>query len=225
LEYFDRNALQLLRGKTESENMSTIPSFPSDANSAIYFEQYCDSVSLEKYCIRYSELISKTGARAEDSWGGIDESEMNKMAVFRHAVPEEINARIRQQQIHYPDIYKISTDISVPDESLNKIIQVYKNELQKNNLEYVIFGHIGDNHLHVNIIPKNSEEMKRAKSLSLHFAKKGAALDGSVSAEHGIGKLKKELIKIMYPTSALDQMRLIKRGFDPKELLGQGTLF
>jgi D-lactate dehydrogenase (cytochrome)/glycolate oxidase len=50
-------------------------------------------------------------------------------------------------------------------------------------------------------------------------------LGGTVAAEHGIGKTKTDLLKLMYKPEALDAMRQVKRRLDPNWLLGQGTLF
>ncbi len=65
-------------------------------------------------------------------------------------------------------------------------------------LNYAVFGHIGDNHLHVNIIPHNKEEYSMGRELVRKWAEKAAALGGTVSAEHGTGRLKKEYLEIMY---------------------------
>ena len=53
----------------------------------------------------------------------------------------------------------------------------------------MLFGHIGDNHLHLNLLPKNDEELAVAKAF-YDTLKHAIALGGSVSAEHGIGKVK-----------------------------------
>jgi D-lactate dehydrogenase (cytochrome) len=50
-------------------------------------------------------------------------------------------------------------------------------------------------------------------------------MGGSVSAEHGIGKLKTAMLEIMYGPEGIAQMRTLKRVFDPSMLLNRGTLF
>ena len=64
--------------------------------------------------------------------------------------------------------------------------------------QYVIFGHIGDAHVHVNILPDSGEEAERAKALIIEFARQAVRLGGTVSAEHGLGKRKAHLLAMQY---------------------------
>jgi FAD/FMN-containing dehydrogenase len=50
-------------------------------------------------------------------------------------------------------------------------------------------------------------------------------LDGTISAEHGVGKLKRELLATMYGEAGIRGMLDVKRCFDPGLLLGRGTMF
>ena len=59
----------------------------------------------------------------------------------------------------------------------------------------------------------------------MDWARHVVEMEGSVSAEHGIGKLKREMLKIMYGAEGVEQMRAVKHVFDSKNLLGNGTLF
>jgi len=69
------------------------------------------------------------------------------------------------------------------------------------------------------------KEYARAKELYLELARKAVALGGTVSAEHGIGKLKKPFLEIMYGPEGVEEMRRVKRALDPAGILGPGTLF
>jgi FAD/FMN-containing dehydrogenase len=89
----------------------------------------------------------------------------------------------------------------------------------------VIFGHIGDAHVHVNLLPANEAEAERAKVLMVEFAKKAVSLGGTVGAEHGLGKRKAHLLEIQYSPDEIEAMKAVKRRLDPNWLLGQGTLF
>lgn len=100
----------------------------------------------------------------------------------------------------------------------------YRDTLEKEGLEYVIFGHVGDSHLHVNMLPGSSRELQRAKELYRLFARKAVSLGGTVSAEHGIGRIKKEYLPILYDQEALGQMRRIKDTLDPEGILNPGVL-
>src|SRR5205085_1270439 len=91
--------------------------------------------------------------------------------------------------------------------------------------QYVIFGHIGDAHVHVNILPSNQQEWERARRLMLDFAREAVRLGGTVGAEHGLGKRKANLLAIQYTPEQIEAMKAVKRRLDPHWLLGQGTLF
>jgi D-lactate dehydrogenase (cytochrome) len=89
----------------------------------------------------------------------------------------------------------------------------------------VIFGHIGNNHVHVNILPRTLAEYECGKALYQQWAKQVVALGGSVSAEHGIGRLKVALLALMVGAEGVGQMRDLKRLFDPDLRLNPGVLF
>ncbi len=90
---------------------------------------------------------------------------------------------------------------------------------------YVIFGHIGDAHLHVNMLPATEAQVATATQLLKEFAVHAVSLGGTVSAEHGLGKRKASLLPIQYTPEHLEAMKQIKSRFDPHWLLGRNTLF
>ena len=123
-------------------------------------------------------------------------------------------------------VLKMNTDFAVPFERNREMIGIYREALEREFPgQYVIFGHIGDAHVHVNILPASGEESERAKDLITEFARQAAALGGTVSAEHGLGKRKAHLLTVQYSPEQIEAMRSVKRRFDPDWLLGRGTLF
>jgi D-lactate dehydrogenase (cytochrome) len=115
--------------------------------------------------------------------------------------------------------------MAVPDEYLSEILKIYRAKLDANNLQYVIFGHIGDNHVHVNILPTDMEEYLTGKKLYAEFAAEVLKMKGSVSAEHGIGKLKTNFLSMMLGENGINEMKKLKEALDPGSRLGKGTLF
>ena len=104
-------------------------------------------------------------------------------------------------------------------------MQIYNKSLKQCGIDYVIFGHIGENHLHVNLIPKDKAQLNQAKAIYMELAKKVVQMNGSLSGEHGIGKLKKHLLREMYNQKLIDKCLEIKTCFDPFHCIGRGTLF
>src|SRR6185436_3047206 len=61
------------------------------------------------------------------------------------------------------------------DEAFPGLFQLYKRTLHESGLRYTIFGHIGDNHVHVNILPRNDSEAARARELYVEYLKYAAS--------------------------------------------------
>src|SRR5687767_999983 len=142
------------------------------------------------------------------------------MRAFRHALPVAVNERVvRNKQ------KKVGTDMAVPDERFPGFLRFYKETLDASGIDYVIFGHIGDCHLHANLLPKNEEEAKQSQHLYGRFIAQAIMLGGCVSAEHGIGKLKRKYLDAMIGERYLNEMAEVKRAFDPNWILGRGNIF
>jgi len=212
LEYFDNESLGFLRQK--------YPAVPERAAGAIFFEQETMPESEESSMNAWLDLLERHHALADDSWFAINEPDQAKLREFRHALPVLMNewfARYNQR--------KVSTDMAVPDEEFAGILRFYQDALRGGDLRYTIFGHIGDNHVHVNILPRNDDEAARAREIYLHFIRRAVAAGGTISAEHGIGKLKRDYLRELYSEEHLREMAALKRAFDPAGILGRGNIF
>jgi len=82
---------------------------------------------------------------------------------------------------------KVSTDMAVPDAEFAGMLRFYHETLSASGLRFTIFGHIGDNHVHVNILPRDDTEGNRARAIYMQFLQRAVAVGGTLSAEHGIG--------------------------------------
>ncbi len=222
LEYFDSKSLNLLM--REGSTSSDIPPIPDNAKAAILFEQEYSEEDLEDIYLGWDELLENYGSSMEETWGGLDERNLERIKKVRHALPETVNSIISNRKREHPEIHKMGTDMAVPNEYLEDMVAFYKKRCQEERLEYVIFGHVGDNHLHVNILPKAPGDMIKAKELYKEFARKVISFGGTVAAEHGIGKVKKDFLKLMYGAEGLREMAEVKRSLDPKSLLNRGNL-
>jgi FAD/FMN-containing dehydrogenase len=84
------------------------------------------------------------------------------------------------------------------------------------------FGHVGDGNLHYNIGPPPLLEKRDAVNAVVYDAV--ARFGGSISAEHGIGQLKREAIRSRKPALELELMRAVKAALDPKDLMNPGKV-
>jgi D-lactate dehydrogenase (cytochrome) len=113
----------------------------------------------------------------------------------------------------------------VPEDYFPTLFNFYHEMAKTTAVEYVIFGHIGENHLHFNFFPKNDEEKERASIAYIEAVKRAVNAGGTVSAEHGIGKLKHKYLEMMYGREGIMEMVRIKKQIDPFCLLGLNNIF
>lgn len=211
IEYFDGNALKFISEK--------FPETPAAAG-AIFFEQETTAGNEDALLEQWNELFEKHNADLERSWFTTNEQDLAKMRDFRHALPVTVNERIAKYKQR-----KVGTDMAVPDENFPAFLRFYKETLDASGLECVIFGHIGDCHLHANMIPKTPDEAENARHIYGRCVAQAIMLGGTVSAEHGIGKLKRKYLAAMMGERYLIEMAEIKRAFDPNGILGRGNMF
>jgi FAD/FMN-containing dehydrogenase len=165
--------------------------------------------------------LDMAGTLEDDSWFAMSAADRERFRQFRHSLPERVNARIRKS-----GFMKLSTDYAVPVEKNREILAVYQDKLQRAvGDSFVIFGHIGDAHLHINTFSDSPAHFAAAKAITTELARDAVSLGGTVGAEHGLGKRKAHLLEIQYLPAEIEAMRAVKRRFDPGWILGQGTLF
>jgi D-lactate dehydrogenase (cytochrome) len=225
IEFYSSHALDLLRKKQkEDPKVVGMPPIPDYAKSAVFFDLIFNPESKDHDYSKLEEIAFRCGSTFEMSWAGYEQRDLERFKNFRHVLPETVNAIIAERKKKIPELYKLGTDLAVPDQALEEIWAFYKATLEETGLEWVAFGHIGNNHLHINIIPRSLEEMKESLSIYKKFAKKAVVLGGTVSAEHGIGKIKKEFFAIMFSNKVLKEMKAVKKALDPGLMLNPGNV-
>jgi D-lactate dehydrogenase (cytochrome) len=212
LEFFDFESLRFLRQK-----YTTVP---QEAAGAIFFEQETTSATEDELMNEWLSLLEAHQAMADRSWFAVNEQDQAGLREFRHALPVLMNEWFAQHNQR-----KVSTDMAVPDEEFAGMLRFYQDSLRHGDLRYTIFGHIGDNHVHVNILPRNTAESENAWAIYRTFIHRAVEVGGTISAEHGIGKLKREYLRELYGDDHLREMAKLKRAFDPAGILGRGNMF
>ena len=124
----------------------------------------------------------------------------------------------------------IKHDVSVPVASVPEFITRANQlvELMIPGARPVPFGHLGDGNIHYNVSqpPSMDRGVFLANWEALNAAVHEIVLDlgGSISAEHGIGRLKRDLLRHAKSPLELEMMRKIKQAFDPNGILNPGKL-
>ena len=227
IEFFDERSLRLLREKKRTTAaFAAIQEIKESYNCAVYTELHGDGDDkLFALLAEFTALLALCGGDGNETWAAVNSRDMEKLQFFRHAVPECVNMTIDERRKTSPTITKLGTDMAVTDRDLEWVMAMYRRDLDAAGLDYVVFGHIGSNHLHVNILPRDSGEYATGKALYLKWAREISARGGTVSAEHGVGKLKADFFAVMAGEKRLDELRALKSLFDPGFRLNPGNMF
>lgn len=224
LEYFDSRSLRLLEEYALEVPHAGYPAFPSGSEAAVLFEQGYSEEDLEPLYEGWEGVVEASGSDMGVVWGGFDESSAEPVKKVRHALPEVVNTHVARNRLKCPSLHKIGTDMAVGDQHLEDLMGLYGDTLRSSGISYVLFGHIGQNHLHANLLPRSVQEMERAEGLVHHMALRVMAMGGSPLVEHGGGRLKRSYIPMIYGRQGLDEMAAIKKALDPGNILNRGVL-
>lgn len=125
----------------------------------------------------------------------------------------------------------VQHDISVPVEAMPDFIESAVPTLQSAwaGTEAIAFGHLGDGNVHLHVIAPQGVAAKgwhagEGKAISAHVHDLVTQWGGSISAEHGIGQLKRDELARLSDPVALHLMRQVKHALDPQALLNPGKL-
>ncbi len=221
LEYFDGRSLEFLREK--------YPDIPCGAAAAVLFEApYGRAGEHNPYPADtllngLQRLLETHGATLNWAVPGTRREDIRR---FRHALPERVNEYVRSR------VGKIGTDMAVPRERLREMMDAYERESAACGVRFLLFGHIGDGHIHLNYLPENEAEAARARTAYAQLARTAVRLGGTISAEHGVGKktilgeggCPVPYLHVLYGARGLEIIADVKRQLDPNAILNIGNM-
>ena len=144
---------------------------------------------------------------------GADEPTVSRLWSYRELIPESVNARGVPHKL----------DVTLPGSRLPHFASAVRSRISEvaPHAETVLFGHLGDGNLHVNILGLTpGDEFVDDAVLDLVIA-----MDGSISAEHGIGIVKRAALARARSTAEIDAMRAVRGALDPGGILNPGVIF
>ncbi|MBU0609374.1 MAG: FAD-binding oxidoreductase [Armatimonadetes bacterium] len=217
IEYFDGHALNFMQH----------PTVRGSHAAAIYVEIAGSMDDAEALLVALEEH------NVAQDWFAEDAAERQEQKDFRHSLPDGVNAYLRRQ-----GSYKLGTDFAVPAEQFPTLLALsqeaaasFREQFPHDGEHTATWGHLGNYHLHFNFLARNAEELAVAKRLYAGLAQQAAALGGTVSAEHGVGKKTAEIdgvvmpyLQIMYGEQGLREIAAIKQALDPKWILNPGNM-
>lgn len=149
------------------------------------------------------------------------------IVALREALPAAVNRRVgRAQETADPTIEKIAGDLIVPFERLSDLLGVVREAFERRGLDYAIWGHLGDAHIHPNVIPRSGADVEAGRAALLEIGRQVVRMGGSPLAEHGVGRnpVKHALLRELYGEAGIAAMRRVKQALDPEGKLAPGVL-
>lgn len=219
LELLDRGSLRIM-----ADQKSGI-AIPENAGAAVFFEEEhslgAEMAVMESWWVL---LSGSPGALADDTVIASDHNQQDALRRLRHAVPATLNDEGRG--FHAAGGKKISTDWAVPFEALAPFMAEVDGWIRDAGIRRVArYGHVGDGHPHYNLIVQDGEEAARAGVVVDRMCKQACALGGTVTAEHGIGKVKRDYAKYRFESWQVAAMKAVKAIFDPTGIMAPGNIW
>jgi FAD/FMN-containing dehydrogenase len=121
---------------------------------------------------------------------------------------------------------QVIEDGCVPVERLTRYLMALRSIPDRHGVETVVFGHAGDGHLHVNLLPDTTRSgwESTLRTIFDEISAVQLSLNGTPSGEHGDGRLRAPLVERLYGDRILALFEGVKSDFDPDGLLNPGVI-
>jgi glycolate oxidase len=119
---------------------------------------------------------------------------------------------------------KISEDATVPIDKIAAFLDDLQHIREEFHVDLIVFGHAGDGNLHPNLVvdERDPDMMDRAKKAIDALFRAALRHGGTLTGEHGIGRLKRPYLKLCLSPAEIAMMTAIKRALDPRGILNPG---
>lgn len=222
-EYFDGHSLNLVTNISR-DTTNPFPKFNQEQDYFVLIEtmgsnEGHDKEKMETFLERAQEalgegmldgVLSQSGRETESLW----------------KLRENITSSLKKTNLR---VFKY--DISLPSTKLDDATQFVKSKLidafRADDLNVYQYGHLGDGNLHFNCscsLPSRQEQEVVRNLLEHHLYDYVAKARGSISAEHGLGKLKASKIEYSRSPEEVKYMKMLKQVFDPKGIMNPGKV-
>ena len=226
IEFMDQTTLECIREyKQGNSQLKQLPDWDKSLTSAVYMEIRGNiAEEVEALSEKLLETAVQCDCDPDNTWAFCGEMEIERLRIFRHAAAESVNLFIDKARQKDSRITKLGTDYRLKNTSLSEVLDIYCRDLRAHGLKAAIFGHAGDGHLHVNILPQDYQQFEKGRVLIKDWAINIHAKEGSVVTEHGVGKIKKDIFKSIALPQRLKMMFSVKQQLDPKGLWNPGNM-
>ncbi len=215
LEYFDAEAFAIARAGAGD------PRWAPSSGALVYAEETTDGG--EAPFDAWLALAERFGANDADLRVFEGEAAIREARRLRHAVPATMHERVT------PFIAaggrRISTDWAVPYHRAAEAVGMARGFAREAGVEQpVTFGHLGNGHPHLNWVGRDPAEVRAIEGVVELTLRAVLAMGGTVSAEHGIGKVKARWLSLQLSPMQIGVMRSLRRELDPAGLFAPGNV-
>ena len=209
IEMLNKDQMEISINYSNLENIKASPT--------LFFE-FHGSETTNNEAISIVEELSKNNNGSDFQWASSIE-EQKKLWKARHDVYYSVKALGNNMKVY-------STDVCVPISRLVECISWAEKEVNRLGLTAPMVGHVGDGNFHSIILydPQDKEKQKKIRQYSDDLINKALDLEGTITGEHGVGIHKKEYLIKQHPDN-LPYMKLIKKNFDPNNIMNPGKVF
>ena len=209
IEMLNKDQMEISIKYSKLENIKASPT--------LFFE-FHGSETTNNEAISIVEELSKGNNGSDFQWASSPE-EQKKLWKARHDVYYSVKALGLNMKVY-------STDVCVPISRLVECISWAEKEVKRLGLTAPMVGHVGDGNFHVTIVydPNKENEYNYIRDFSNKLIDKALELEGTITGEHGIGLQKKEYL-LKEHSDNIPLMKLIKKSFDPNNILNPGKIF
>ena len=121
---------------------------------------------------------------------------------------------------------KFNDDFCVPRSRVRDVLKKVYELGRANSIQVAAFGHIGEGHIHLNVIYNDVKEMDLpVHKLVSQILDEVVSIGGTITSEHGVGDTKAEFIELELAPHEIEIMRDLKKMFDPKDIMNPGKIF
>lgn len=140
----------------------------------------------------------------------------------RHYIPLKVN----EEYFPLAEVGggKVGTDWWVPLHHLKEMMLQTYHEALDLKIPFLVFAHIGNGHPHWNFLTRNAKDKAIAHDFVLRQCRQAVLYGGGVAGEHGLGKIKRDLLQIQHSPKIIKKMAELKMKWDPNWILGRGNI-
>jgi FAD/FMN-containing dehydrogenase len=217
LEFFDEAAMNI------AADYLARP-WPLEATALIYVEDDAgESGDVEAVLSAWLALSDTLGALTSDIRVFEGAQALRDARAMRHAVPAAMNERGASHMKNGGR--KVSTDWAVPYGRLSDALAASDAAVARRGAPAPItYGHAGNGHPHQNFIAENPESLRLINAAVEDTLRCVIEMGGTVSAEHGLGKLKQPWLALQLSERQIAVMRAMKSTLDPSGLFAPGNV-